>query len=67
VLLAINNASVRETQRYADKRNAAPIMRNMTGAACRLPGESPREGVAVRQEFVVNVGYIFIESHDTYL
>jgi hypothetical protein len=38
----------------------------MTGAACRLLGETLEEGVAMRQEFVVNVDYSFIESHDTY-
>jgi hypothetical protein len=63
VLLAINNASARETQRY----NAAPIMPSMIGVACRLPGETLREGVAMRREFVVNIELSIIESHDTYL
>jgi hypothetical protein len=54
VLLAINNASVRETQRRTDKRNAAPIMWSMIGAACQLPGETLGKGVAMRREFVVN-------------
>jgi hypothetical protein len=29
-------------------------MQDMIGAACRLPGESPWEGVAMRREFVVD-------------
>jgi hypothetical protein len=66
VLLAINNASVRETRKQADKRNAAPIMRSTIGATCQLPGETPRKGVAMRREFVANDRF-FIESHDTYL
>jgi hypothetical protein len=68
VLLVINNASARETQRQADKWDAAPTMQGMIGAACQLPGETlgRRVGDAPRvccECWIV----LFIESHDTYL
>jgi hypothetical protein len=39
----------------------------MIGAACRLPGETLGKGVAMHREFVVNIEFLIIESHDTYL
>jgi hypothetical protein len=39
----------------------------MIGAACRLPGETLVEGMAMRREFVVNIEFLIIESHNTYL
>jgi hypothetical protein len=39
----------------------------MIGAACRLPGETLGEGVAMRRELIVNIELFIIESHDTYL
>jgi hypothetical protein len=32
-------------------------MQSMIGAACRLPGETLGKRVAMRREFVVNVGF----------
>jgi hypothetical protein len=51
VLLAINNASVQETQ-VKGRDNAAPITQVMIGAACRFPGRNPEIGVAMHQELV---------------
>jgi hypothetical protein len=34
-------------------------MQDMIGAACRLPGEKPLKGVAMRREFVVDDLLIF--------
>jgi hypothetical protein len=42
-------------------------MQGMIGAACRLPGEEPLKGVAMRREFVCGLLIVFIDSHDTYL
>jgi hypothetical protein len=42
-------------------------MRSMIGAACRLRGETLGEGVVMRREFVVNIEFLIIESHNTYL
>jgi hypothetical protein len=39
----------------------------MIGAACRLPGETLVEGMAMRREFLVNIEFFIIESHDTCL
>jgi hypothetical protein len=50
-------------EKHKDKQINATLLRscgNMIGAACRLPGETLKEGVAMRQEFVVNVDYYLL-------
>jgi hypothetical protein len=38
-----------------DRNNAAPFMQSMIGVAWRLPKRSPKIGVAMRRELIVNV------------
>jgi hypothetical protein len=42
------------------RNNAAPIMQSMIGAAWRLPERSPKTGVVMRRELIVNA-CVFIE------
>jgi hypothetical protein len=37
------------------RNNATPIMQSMIGATWRLPERSPKTGVAMRRELIVNV------------
>jgi hypothetical protein len=57
----------RHQQRFSTKNtkvngrnNATPIMLCMIGAAWRLPERSPKTGVAMRRELIVNA-CVFIE------
>jgi hypothetical protein len=45
--------SMRKTK-VNGRNNATPIMQSMIGAAWRLPKRSPKIGVAMRRELIVN-------------
>jgi hypothetical protein len=46
-------SSMRNTKQNG-RNNVAPIMQIMIGAAWRLPERSPKRGVAMRRELIVN-------------
>jgi hypothetical protein len=51
--------SIRNTK-VNGRNNASPIMQSMIGAAWRLPERSPKTGVAMRRELIMNA-CVFIE------